>query len=303
MIVVAIVPFLDEARLLPELLDSLDRQERRPDRLVVVDDGSSDGSAEIAESWAAQREWATAVRRPQRAREPDRLAAAAELRAFQWGAERVDEEWDLLVKLDADLRLSPDFFAALEREMAADAGLGIAGAHLSALYPDGSVRREVTPPHHVRGATKFYRRACWDEIAPLPPILGWDTIDETRARMRGWRTESFAVPSGDPLHLRPTGAYDGALRAFRRWGRCAYGYGAHPLWVLLGGIARTRRRPYLLGGLSFLAGWAGAVLRSAPRMERETRRFLRREQLRAMARYAGRSRATARVALWARRRA
>lgn len=281
---VAIVPFLDEARLLPELLGSLDRQERPPDRLVLVDDGSTDGSAEMAAGWAAGREWATAERRPRRTRERDRLAAAAELRAFQWALERVDEEWDLLVKLDADLRLSPDFFAAIEREMARDPGLGIAGAQLSALYADGSVRREVVPPHHVRGATKFYRRACWKQIAPLPAILGWDTIDETRARMRGWRTESFAVPSGDPIHLRPTGDHDGALRAFRRWGRCAYGYGAHPLWVLLGGIERARRRPYVLGGASYLAGWAGAALGGAPRMERETRRFLRREQLRALTR-------------------
>jgi biofilm PGA synthesis N-glycosyltransferase PgaC len=284
MIVVAIVPFLNEARLLPELLGSLERQERAPDRLVLVDDGSTDGSAEVAATWAAGRDWATAVRLPARERAKDRLAAAAELRAFQWAADRVEEEWDLLVKLDADLRLSPDFFAAIEREMERDPSLGIAGAHLSALYPDGSIRREVVPPHHVRGASKFYRRACWEQIAPLPAILGWDTIDETRSRMHGWRTASFDVPSGDPIHLRPTGDHDGALRAFRRWGRCAYGYGAHPLWVLLGGVARTRRRPYVMGGLSYLAGWAGAALSAAPRMEPETRRFLRREQLRALMR-------------------
>ena len=51
---------------------------------------------------------------------------------------------------------------------------------------------------HVHGATKFFRRACWEQISPVPPILGWDTIDESTARMRGWRTQSFAMPDGDP---------------------------------------------------------------------------------------------------------
>ena len=101
------------------------------------------------------------------------------------------------------------------------------------------------PRWHVRGATKFYRRECYEQIQPIPAHLGWDMIDEVKARRAGWRTESFELPGGDTLHLRPTGRHDGQLRAYRRWGACAWGYGAHPAFVLLGAIKRLPRRPFV----------------------------------------------------------
>ena len=125
--------------------------------------------------------------------------------------------------MDADLELDAELFETLERAFVADPQLGIAGARLSgrdkrarALVP------ERCPPQHVRGATKFYRRACLEQIAPLEPILGWDTIDEIAARKRGWRTESLSAAGAHAVHLRPTGSSDGLLRAQHRWGACAY---------------------------------------------------------------------------------
>src|SRR5262245_2744321 len=43
----AVIRFRDSARTLPRVLASLERQSLRPDRLVGVDTGSRDGSAEI----------------------------------------------------------------------------------------------------------------------------------------------------------------------------------------------------------------------------------------------------------------
>jgi glycosyltransferase involved in cell wall biosynthesis len=47
-----IVPFLDEARFLPSLLDSLAGQTRDPESLLLVDDGSGDGSHALASAYA-----------------------------------------------------------------------------------------------------------------------------------------------------------------------------------------------------------------------------------------------------------
>ncbi len=132
---------------------------------------------------------------------------------------------------------------------------------------------------HVRGANKFYRRTCYEQISPIPAQLGWDAFDELRARAAGWRTETFAATGGDVIHLRPTGGFDGLLRGYRRWGVCAWAYGAHPLGVLAGALRRARQRPVVLGGLFYLIGWAGAALSRYPRLEPETRAFARREDL------------------------
>ena len=275
-----IVPFLDEAALLPRLLASIELQTRRPDRLVLVDDGSSDGSDALAAAFASRHEYAVALRRSPRAQESDRLAGAGELRSFQWALAEVDDSWDVIAKLDADLELNPRHFECVLEEMQADRRLGIAGAVLSDVHADGAPTRFPVPRWHVRGATKFYRRECYEQIQPVPAHLGWDMIDEVKARRAGWRTESLELPGGDTLHLRPTGRHDGRLHAYRRWGQCAWGYGAHPAFVLLGGIKRLPRRPYAIGGALYVIGYAEAATRRMPRVEGEVRAYVRREEAR-----------------------
>jgi biofilm PGA synthesis N-glycosyltransferase PgaC len=277
-----VVPFLNEEAHLGVLLDSIERQSRPPERLLLVDDGSSDGSAEIVSRFASRHSFASSLARPPRPPARDRLATASEFEAFQWAAEQLDGEFDVVAKLDADIDLTPETLATVDREMTADEQLGIAGVYLSVAGPLGELIRERCPPYHVRGATKFYRRACLEEIAPIEAILGWDTIDELKARMHGWRTASFGVPGGDPVHLRPTGADGGSLRAFQRWGVCAYAAGAHPLWMLLGTARRVTDRPRVLGAAAYLGGWVLAVLRRQPRAEPAVRAQARREQLRLM---------------------
>jgi biofilm PGA synthesis N-glycosyltransferase PgaC len=283
-----VIPFLDEERLLPVLLDSIATQGRPPDRLLLVDDGSSDASPALAAAWARGRGYARLRRRPVRARSRDRLDGAHELRAFEWALAALEEPWDVVAKLDADLRLAPGTFAAVLARFEADPRLGIAGPRLLSVDDTGRDVSHRTRPEHVEGAARFYRRECLEEIGPIPPILGWDTIDEVRARMRGWRTVG-GPPGEEPVvHLRPMGAHDGALRAFRRWGVCAYGYGEHPLHVLLVAIRGMRERPVVLGGVSYLCGWLLAALRRAPRAERELRAYVRRDQLRRIGRRLGR---------------
>jgi hypothetical protein len=207
------------------------------------------------------------------------MITAPELRSFLWAVERLEEPYDVVVKMDADLRLSPELVAEMERQLLADPRLGIAGTYLSAPVAGGGLVRERNPAYHARGPAKFYRRACLEQILPISFAIGWDTIDEVKARMYGWRTQSFELPGGDVIHLRPTGSHDGALRGFRRDGDGAYRYGAHPLHVLLGTLNRLRDRPFVLGGLHYGAGWALAAARRVPRVEPEVRAHARREQL------------------------
>jgi hypothetical protein len=277
-----VVPFLDEARHLPTFLDSIAAQERPPDRLLLVDDGSTDGSTELATRFAAERDYAFVLRRPPRPPERDRLVAAQEFRAFEWGLGQADADWDVAAKLDADLQLPPDAFAAIEQALLADPRLGIAGTYVSQYDDRGTPVRQRCPAGHVEGPTKFYRRACLEEIQPLPAIVGWETVDETRAQMRGWRTASVPLRGGDTIHLRRMGSHDGVLRGYRRMGLAAWGYGSHPLHVLAAAAHRVLDRPAVLCGAAYLAGYARAAVAGAPRGEPELRAYVRRAQLRRL---------------------
>lgn len=274
----AIVPFLNEERHMERTLASIAGQTRPPDELILVDDGSSDASPAIAERFASVHPWAEVMQLPPRPPSRDRLARAHVVRAFSAGLERVRVDADVIAKLDADIDFPPGTFATLLAQFEADARLGITGAFLS-YEQDGQIVRERPPAEHVRGATKFYRRECFAEIAPLAEMLGWDTIDEAKARLAGWTVRSVAIPEGDPLHLRTTGSYDGLVRGFSRHGLCAWSYGAHPLAVALGAVARMGEKPRVVGGLAYLGGWLAAAARRLPRAEPAVRREMRRSQM------------------------
>jgi glycosyltransferase involved in cell wall biosynthesis len=265
--VAIVVSFLNEAEFLPRLLGSLERQTEPPEQLLLVDDGSSDQSFAIAQRFAEASGYARALRRPPRSVREDRLADAPELQAFTWGVERLEPGWDVLTKVDGDLELPPTLLAEARDAFLDDGQLGITGSYLSILDPSGMLVHEHSPPYHVRGASKFYRRECYEQIVPLPVLPAWDTIDDLRARRLGWATRSFVPSSGEPLHLRPTGAYDGRLRAGRRWGRSAWQYGAHPLWVALSAMRRATKRPYGLVGLNYVYGWCASAVRRSPRAD------------------------------------
>jgi glycosyltransferase involved in cell wall biosynthesis len=278
-----IVPFQDEAAFLPLFLKSIEEQTRPPDILVLVDDGSTDTSGDLVESFAKRASYARVLHRPIRPPVADRLAGAPELAAFQWAASTLPEGWDVVAKLDPDVQLSPQAFDVLLQEFRNCASLGMAGFALVEARPDGSsgpMGHIQMPPDHVPGPTKFYRRGCFEDISPIPLILGWDTADEYDARRHGWQTRNVVTPGGACIHLRPMGAHAGALRSFKRWGACAYGYGAHPLHVILyAGQLAFCRPPRLVGGLFFMAGWLTAVARRPPRADADIRAFVRREQL------------------------
>ena len=277
-----VVTFLDEERYLPQFLASIGQQQRRPDRLLLVDDGSTDQSLSIARDFALRRSWVDVRERPKRPPSKDRLRGAPELVAFAWAIDEAGGDEEVIVKMDADLELAPEHFSTVLAAFADDEQLGMAGTYLWARKPDGTAYREEHPAHHVRGPTRFYRRRCWQAITPLPAILGWDGADEVRARAGGWKTRSMEMTGQRSYHLRPTGQHDGRLRAFARWGECAYAVGAHPVGVAAAAVLRAGQRPRVLGAGAYLLGWAASPARGVPRFPDDIRRATREEQRRRL---------------------
>ena len=138
------------------------------------------------------------------------------------------------------------------------------------------ILERVPESYHVPGALKCYTRECLEAIGGMPERLGWDTIDEVYARMRGFRTRAFADLVA--VHHRPWGSADGQLRGRARHGRCAYIVHYPLAWTLPRALKTARMTPVGLSGLAYLGGYLGAGVRRTPRVEDpEFRRFFRRE--------------------------
>ena len=171
--------------------------------MYLVDDGSRDRSGEIAKAHAAVTDRITLVQRPVRAPERDRLAAAGEFKAFTSMAEQLESSFDVIAKMDADLDLLRRPSRPSKRRLSMSHALALRVQYSMRSTPLESRAPVTGARDHVRGATKFYRSACWREITPIPAILGWDTLDEFVARMHGWQTRSLSVPGGQPLPSAP----------------------------------------------------------------------------------------------------
>jgi glycosyltransferase involved in cell wall biosynthesis len=278
---VIITPARDEEANLERTIESVIAQTVLPVEWVIVNDGSTDRTAEIIEESARQYPWIRAVHRVNRGY---RQAGSGVMEAFKDGYVALGCcDWEFVVKLDGDLSFEPDYFEKCFEHFKREPRLGVGGGIIYNLMPDGTQRFERGgPTFHVRGATKIYRRACWEDIGGLWLGTGWDTIDEVKANMRGWVTRNF--PDVRLVQHRATGAADGQWADLVKNGRANYISRYHPLFMLAKCLSRLRRRPYFVGSIALAYGFITGYLKRIRRLDDPaTIRYLRGQQLRKLA--------------------
>ena len=273
-------PVRDEAEHLERTIASIVAQRHRPARWVIVDDGSSDDTAAIADRAAAEHDWIRVVSRPER-RAASRGRGGPIVEAFNAGRAVVDVPHELLVKMDGDLFLPAHYFEWVARVFERVPRAGIVGG-VGLVHDGGEWAPDRIARHTVVGYAKAYRVACLDDIGGLQASMGWDGIDEYAARARDW---SVHVLHELPLlHYRPRGSRQAWWRA--RWdeglGNAFMGY--LPSFVLLrAGYRALVERPPILGGVVLAAGYAWSRLTRRPTVpDAAARAELRAEQRRRL---------------------
>jgi glycosyltransferase involved in cell wall biosynthesis len=283
--ILIISPVRNEAAHIELVVRSVAAQELPPARWIVLDDSSEDDTLAILRRLEQEVPFLTVADAAPSASAPtrDRLARAAAPRAFNAGLALAGDlsAYTHVMKLDGDIELAPSYFRELMARFAADPALGLAGGVLDEPTPGGGVRRIRIARNHVHGALKCYSLACFAAIGGVQERLGWDTIDETYARMRGFGTVSYTDLVS--IHHRPIGSADGTVRGHARHGTCSY-IAHHPLsWVVLRAFRVGCRRPFGLSGAAFVYGYLRAAARRVERVpDPEYRRFARRELRRRM---------------------
>src|SRR5258708_11731510 len=121
---VVVTPARNEAQFIELTLKSVTSQTVLPLKWVIASDGSTDGTDDIVNKYAAQHPWIELVRMPERAERN----FAGKVHAFNAGYAKVrDAGHDVVVSLDGDLSFEEDYFAFLLAKLAADDGLGLVG--------------------------------------------------------------------------------------------------------------------------------------------------------------------------------
>jgi poly-beta-1,6-N-acetyl-D-glucosamine synthase len=274
---VIVTPARDEGEHIQKTIDSVSSQTIRPKKWVIVNDGSRDNTARIVDQAAGLHPWISVVHRPDRG---SRKAGGGVMETFYAGYQLVQSDaWDFLIKLDGDLSFASDYFAQCFARFDSDPKLGIGGGTIC-IERNGALIEESKgdPRFHVRGATKIYRRGCWDAIDGLLRETGWDTLDELKANMLGWRTRTF--PDIELKHWRASGGADGAWKNWFKNGRANYIVGYHPIFMLSKCVKRLFERPYGLAAAALFCGFLSGYLHRAPRVaDTKLIRYLRQQQI------------------------
>lgn len=275
---VIITPVRDEARFLTATIQAVCSQTVLPVEWIIVNDGSSDRTGSIIDDYASQFSWIKGVHRPNRG---FRKSGGGVVEAFNDGYRSLkNHDWEFIIKLDGDLTFQRDYFEQCFSRFENEPALGIGGGEIYHEC-DGHQKLERNPEFHVRGATKIYRRACWEDIGGLWPAPGWDTIDEVKANMLGWSTRSFKDLR--LIHHRYTGSADGLVANRVKLGVASYVSGYHPMFVAASFARRLSQRPYVAGSFAYLYGFLKGYFQKSPRVnDPHLVRYLRNQQVRRL---------------------
>lgn len=244
-----VIPTYNEEKFISLTLQSLVEQTVLPTKIVVVNDGSTDKTEEIVQSFVIEYPFISLVNKSSDA---IHLPGSKVIQAFQKGLETLDENFDIIAKLDADLIFPKNYFETIIKHFQSDEKIGMVGGFCY-IEKDGNwILENLTDKDHIRGALKAYRKETFHQIGGLKPQMGWDTVDELLCKYYGWKVitdESLQVK-----HLKPTGAsYDKTARYKQGEAFYTLGYG---FWITtIASLKLAMRKGKLLLFSDYLKGF------------------------------------------------
>lgn len=277
---IIITPAYNESAYIKRTIESVLAQSILPLKWVIVDDGSTDDTAEIIRKYAEQHNWIHYVYREKKT---GQTYYASNVYAIEEGYQQVKNlDYDYLAILDADISLPDDYYERIFDRFSKDDKLGVASGVYQDLV-DGKLRKVLNDRRSTPKAIQVFRRECFKQIGGYLPLKygGEDTCACVMARMNGWKSWSF--PELCVVHNKPagTGHSCSMLEIRFRQGLCEHSLATHPLFMFLKSIRRcAKERPYIFGGFARLAGFLyGYCLREDRQMPDEVVRFIHREQV------------------------
>lgn len=266
----------EEARI-DAAIKTILEQTVKPDRWLIVSDGSTDQTDSIVHRYADQHDFIELLHLKPSATRTFSSKAIAINTGYQQLKRRTHEYVGIL---DADVVLQNDYYENVLQHMDTEPSIGIGGGVLYDNH-DGTYMPQITDINwSVSGPIQLFRKACWQDIKGYIPVRGGiDAAAEVMARMHGWQVQAF--PELHVLHQRDTGSEKHSLCGIRfHRGIEDYQLGYHPVFFAARALRRWRERPFLAGAFIMLSGYVYGFIRHHERnVDDDFVRYLRKEQM------------------------
>lgn len=253
-----IIPTYNEEAFIGKTLASIASQTYLPKQVVVVNDNSTDDTQQIIDEYVVKHPWISSI---YNSSENKHLPGSKVICAFEKGFETLNNTFDVIIKLDADLILPNNYFERIVDVFKSDAKIGMAGGFAYIEKNGEWILENLTDKDHIRGAFKAYRKECFEQIGGLKPAMGWDTVDELLCKYYHWKV--VTLPDLKVKHLKPTGAtYDQSARY--KQGEAFYTLGYGFLITTIAGLKLALRKGKPLLFIDYLKGYFKAKQAKTP---------------------------------------
>lgn len=266
--ILVIICAKNEEKSLGKCLKSLVSQSHKPERVIVVDDCSSDRTKEIAFEFASKNKMIEVV---VLGKGRGGVFGCWISGVFNNGLKAINlDSFDYLSKIDADIILYPNYFEEIMNRFMNDKELGISG---------GIIINE--PTREVCGGNMVISIPCWKLISDrgmMPFVGAEDTYLIAKARMNKFKSE--ITPSAKSFTTRPYKAlsFKKKMQKQVNYGKLMYSFGYHPLYFAGRVIKMSiKNSPYLLTPILALFGWLIAWMGEKP-YEKDLRNYIRTTQ-------------------------
>lgn len=269
-----VIPAHNEEKFISLTLQSLVNQTVLPNKIVVVNDNSSDETANIVLKFAKEYPFIDLI---EKSSELIHLPGSKVIQAFHKGFESLDEEYDIIVKADADLIFPLNYFETIIKHFQSNSKIGMAGGFCYIEKNNDWILENLTDKDHIRGALKAYRKETFKQIGGLKPAMGWDTVDELLCRFYGWKVVTDT--SLKVKHLKPTGANYNKTARYKQ-GEAFYtlGYGFFITAIASAKLATMKKKPFLF--LDYMKGfWKAKSAKTPLLVTKEQAKFIRNYRL------------------------
>ncbi len=272
-----VIPSHNEEAFIALTLQSLVEQTILPTKIVVVNDNSTDKTEAIANSFVLKYPFISLVNKTSDA---IHLPGSKVIQAFQKGLDTLDDNYDFIVKADADLIFPPNYFEKIIKHFKSDDRIGMVGGFAYIEKNGKFILENLTDKDHIRGAFKSYKKETFKQIGGLKPAMGWDTVDELLCKFYNWKVvtnETLKVK-----HLKPTGANYNKTARFKQ-GEAFYslGYGLFVTAIASAKLAMMKKKPLLF--IDYIRGFWKAKLEKKPLLvTKEQAKFIRNYRLQKM---------------------
>ena len=266
----------NEEFFIEKTIQSILNQTIKPERWIIVSDGSTDQTDKIVKQYKNQYKFIDLIALPPK----KQRNFSSKVNALNQALIRFEQtEYDFIGNLDADVTLDRSYYEEVFHTFQSNPKLGIAGGIILDCIGDKVYPQNISL-NSVAGAIQVFRKECFENIGYYLPFKygGEDAYMEILARMMGWEVQTLAELK--VYHHRPTGTSMGSLsRANLRNGKMFYTLGYSPFFLLVRCFYRIFDKPVLIGSILNIIGYFTAFIKKEKCPAGETFiKFVRNEQ-------------------------